>query len=162
MDYVRRVDSDSEDDEVEIIPVVEDDDDRKMPAKKSVANASRLKAAVQGEDVDVEALVKEGVDRTALKNAEDGEIRRFNLVPIASYQELISKAVSAEFYKRNGPEETKKIEKNLFRSDDARKGLHRMVNINIQIVDLFMKCGMDVFTGQKPGITRYLQMLMSK
>lgn len=70
--------------------------------------------------------------------------------------------LSSNFYKFNGTDGMEKVEKQLMRSQKVRAGLLEMVNHSITLVDLFSFYTEEVFSKTDVGITKTIQLLMSK
>lgn len=55
-----------------------------------------------------------------------------------------------------------KSAKGLWKSRVVRSGLQNMIDICIIIVDIFCFCDIDIFSGERIGATKTLQLLMSE
>ena len=75
---------------------------------------------------------------------------------IAQYLDEISKC------KYSDEEKGLKSAERLWRSRVGRSGLQNMIDICIVIVDIFCICDMDMFSGNRYGVTSTLQLLMSE
>lgn len=148
------MDSNSDNDVVEI-PVIEDDDDRKPAARKKGPHVSKQSAK------ELLAITMEKTTEAA-EAIMQAQITKHELADIGSYIDIIKTAVPREFSETGSATFNNDVEKNLLESVEVRKGLRQMVNICVAVVDIFCACGMDMFTGSEFGITRCIQLVMSK
>lgn len=127
-----------------------------MSSSDSSSNDSSEKMIVAGDEV---AIARHSFQKTKERNAAEmkkTDLQGCELVPdtkhLFFYTEALNKAVAT------GTDFT-----NVISTDNkVRQGLEQMVEISISVIDVFCICNKDIFSGKNLGVTRAIQLLMSK